>query len=369
MLGRIYAKGRCPECGGKFARTENDLICPIHFTRPRKFYIQLRTNRENVYSDRNGYSFSSFEHANQTLNKIRVEIREGSFDITRYVAQQIRPLRFKNWSDAWLKRKEIEVEKGLKSPSYFKTLAVYVVKYQEFFKESDLRDISTKMVDDFRLSFSGSPKYLKNILDALEKMFRDALDWGDVKQMPKFPKIEQTEPDRRIIDLDRQDEVINSIPDQMDRAYILFTAREMVRPSETRALWWDDIDFKHGVVTIRRHFSLSQLREATKARQIKHLPLDADVRESLLRLPHFLGCSFVFQKKGRPFSESWARKVWKRHCPEVSLYQGTRHSSATEAADRVGVDMVQEFLHHTSRKMTERYVKENAERLRKVVRK
>jgi len=125
MLGRIYAKGRCPECGGKFARTENDLICPIHFTRPRKFYIQLRTNQENVYSDRNGYSFSSFEHANQTLNKIRVEIREGTFDITRYVSQAIRPLRFRNWSEAWLKRKKIEVEKGLRSPSYLKTLRVY----------------------------------------------------------------------------------------------------------------------------------------------------------------------------------------------------------------------------------------------------
>jgi integrase len=199
-------------------------------------------------------------------------------------------------------------------------------------------------------------------------MLRDALDWEDIKQLPKFPKIEQTEPDRKIIDLDRQDEAINSIPDQMDRIYILFTAREMVRPSETRALWWDDIDFKHGVVTIRRHFSLSQLREATKARQIKHLPLDADVRESLLRLPRFLGCPFVFQKKGKPYSESWARKVWKIHCPEVSLYQGTRHSSATEAADRVGVDATQEFLHHTSRKTVRRYVGENAERLRPVLR-
>jgi hypothetical protein len=53
---------------------------------------------------------------------------------------------------------------------------------------------------------------------------------------------------------------------------------------------------------------------------------------------------------------------------DVSLYQGTRHSSATAATDRAGIDGVQEFLHHTNRKMTERYVKANPDRLRKVLR-
>jgi hypothetical protein len=53
---------------------------------------------------------------------------------------------------------------------------------------------------------------------------------------------------------------------------------------------------------------------------------------------------------------------------DVSLYQGTRHNSATAATDRVGIDGVREFLHHTNRKMTERYVKANPDRLRKVLR-
>jgi integrase len=53
----------------------------------------------------------------------------------------------------------------------------------------------------------------------------------------------------------------------------------------------------------------------------------------------------------------------------VSLYQGTRHSSATEAVDRVGMDRVQEFLGHTRQAMTKRYVKQNPDRLKVVLRK
>ena len=136
--------------------------------------------------------------------------------------------------------------------------------------------------------------------------------------MPKFPKIDAPEPDFKTIDLDQQDAVIDEIKDPMDKAYILFTAREMVRPSETRALFWDDLDFKHERVVIRRHFSLNELRVTTKSKRIKVLPLDREVRDSLQRLPRYIlvdengkqyPSPFVFQKNGRPYSESYARKL------------------------------------------------------------
>ena len=112
--------------------------------------------------------------------------------------------------------------------------------------------------------------------------------------------------------VDQQDALINSIPDLMDRAYILFTARQMVRPSETRALHWEDLDFQHDRVVIRRHFSLNELRPTTKSKRIKVLPLDGEVKETLLRLPRHITSPFVFQKKGQHYSESYARKLWNR---------------------------------------------------------
>jgi len=146
----------------------------------------------------------------------------------------------------------------------------------------------------------------------------------------------------------------------------------MVRPSETRALFWEDLDFEHDRVVIRRHFSLNELRETTKSKRIKVLPLDREVRKALPRLPRHITSPFVFQKNGRPYSESYARKLWNRIASEIgvkiSFYQGTRHSSATEAANRVGMDKVQEFLGHTRSAMTKRYARINSEGLRPVLR-
>jgi integrase len=377
MKGGVYTKEKCPICGERFQRLENDLLCPAHQTRPKRYYVQLYASELhkhiNIFTDRQGYPFTSYEQAARILNKIRSEIDEKTFDPTRYVTEKLKPLRFSNWSESWLQKKETEVKKGFKTPSYLKAVRVYVRKFQKYFGEKDIRDIGTKAINDFYLTLDASPKYLKNILDGFQKMLQDAFDWGDIKQMPKFPKVDVPETDIETIDLDLQDSIINSIPDPMDRTFILFLARLMLRPCEPRALYWEDLDFKHHRVKIRRHYSLNEIRPATKSKNIKVLPLDGELEQALLALPRHLTSQFVFWKRnGHPFSESWARKLWKRACKqmevEIGLYQGTKHSSATELADREGVDLTQEFLGHSNRAMTKRYVRQNPERLRKGLR-
>lgn len=381
MKGGVYTDERCPVCDGKFQRTEEGLMCPIHLTRPRKCYVQVYNKQKqravNIKSDPNTRQpFTSFEQAMDLLTEIRREIyrKRGDFDATRYLAVSIKKFSFTNWSDDWLIKKKAEVEKERRSPSYLKALRVYLTKYQAFFGDTDIRDIGPEQINDFYLQVDGAPKYVKNIMDCLHKMLADALKWKNIHEMPGFPEYSEIpEVEIKTIDLKIQDMIIKSIPNQMDRIFILFTARQMVRPSETRALQWQDLDLEFGRVTIRRHFSLNRIRPATKAKQIKYLPLDGEVKEALKALPRHLTSPFVFFKgNGRPFSEAWARKIWAKACKKagvsISLYQGTRHSSATEAADRVGIDATQEFLHHTNRKMTERYAKANPDRLKPVLR-
>lgn len=377
MKGGIYSKERCPVCGKNFQHIDNDLICPDHRTRPRRYYIAMY-NREIgrnlvLCSDpARRLPFSSYEMAHRILEKIRSEIDAHAFDLSRYVQAKLRPLQFDVWADGWLSKKEILLEKKVRSPSYLKELRRFVALYKEFFTGVDIRDIGTKAIDDFFLSIRGKPKYQVNILNCLHKMLADAVDWGDIKVMPKFPKIEVPEYDFHPISMEEQDAIIQAIQDPMDHVYILFCARQMVRPSETRALCWDAVDLLHNKVTIKRHFSLNQLWEATKSRAIKVLPLDPDVKALLEVLPRHIKSPFVFHRDGRPYSESYARKLWNRITAgmgiRISLYQGTRHSSATEAATRVSMDVISEFLGHTSQRMSRRYVKQNPDRLKGALR-
>jgi integrase len=123
--------------------------------------------------------------------------------------------------------------------------------------------------------------------------------------VPKFPKVDVPEVEIRTIPVDVQDRIIQNIPDQMERTFVLFLARFMLRPREPRALHWEDVDFKRHQVHIRRHFSLNIIRSATKSKNVKIMPLDVEPENALQSLPRHLTSPFVFWKRnGNPFSES-----------------------------------------------------------------
>ena len=102
------------------------------------------------------------------------------------------------------------------------------------------------------------------------------------------------------------------------------------------------------------------------------LPLQSKAKEALLKLPRHITSPFVFQKNGKHYSESYARKLWNRITSEmgikIPLYRGTRHSSITAAVERAGYDDVQEFVGHANRAMTKRYGKMNVKTLERVLR-
>jgi len=167
-----------------------------------------------------------------------------------------------------------------------------------------------------------------------------------------------------------QQKVLDAIPDK-DRPVFILIAAWGLRPGEARALQWDCVDFDEGVLTIKRTFSgtgCNNLEEYTKTRRIRYLPITEEL-DAILRPMRGLG-GFVFRNQhGRPYtanlSRIWNEALEKAKCPKkVNLYQGTRHSFATQHSDHL--DIVRQVLGHTRADMTRRYQGLNLEKIRKL---
>jgi integrase len=338
-----------------------------------------------------GISFTSQRHAERVLERIRSEVDSGTFDPRDYLPKKLEPLKFENFAKRWLTHQEKRLERGELVPSYYNRLKGYVEdRFMPFFKTKDIRHITTGDIVSFHDNLSSqelpeaktkrvrrkhgvlSLKSQKNILGVLNKMFADALDWGDIEKRPKFPSFVVPEPDWNWISRETQDLILSAVP-VTDRPIFLFLTREGVRTGEACALQWHDIDFDNDRITIRRAFSDGELR-STKTKKQRPIPLDPEVKKVIKSLPAPIKKDqFVFTRNQRPYSNSILYKTWKKACAkvgvdEIHVYAGTRHSMASQAANRgVPVQKIGAVLGHSDLKSTLRYAHLDVNSLREVV--
>jgi len=377
MKGKIYTKQKCPECGKPFNKIRETFICKKCGTLPEKFFLYFYWPGQGdmyLYSH-DGIPFTSQRHAERVLERIRSEVDSGTFDPRDYLPKKLEPLKFKNFAKGWLVHYDRRLEKQEIAPSHHRNVKTYIERYFiPYFGKKDIRHINNGDIVRFHdnLPASLSIKTQKNILGALSKIFNDAYDWGDIEKKPKFPKLEVPEPDWKWISRDIQDIVLREIP-AIDFPIFLFLTREGTRPMEAAALQYHDIDFENDRVMIRRAFSQGEIR-STKTKKQRSIPLDPQVKEAILKLPSPLRADqFVFTKKGRYYTNSMLYKIWRKACEkagvkDIHVYAGTRHSMASQAANRgVPVQKIGAVLGHTDLKSTLRYAHLDVSSLREVV--
>jgi integrase len=386
MAGSLHTKQRCPKCGGKFEDTGFDMLCKECITRPTRLFVSFywkdpkfkRSKRLKIYSDKQGAPLDTYARAHRVLEVIRNEVDEHRFDPNNYQRKKYQSLGFEKIATSWLQNQIKLMEKGDLSPSYIKELKRFVNKrFIPYFQQFDVRDLKSGHIKSFYLDLSEklSAKTRRNIMSALHKMLTDFLDDEFIEVMPKFPKFKVPEPSWSWADKETQDSIIQRIPNRFtDVPFINFMARHGVRPGEARAIQWRDVNLKEGLAVIRRSFSLNKLREFTKTKKIRIIPLHPETIKELKALPIPINREqFVFTKKGKPYSESWARKIWNKAKSELDieglkLYEGTRHSLASQAYNRgVPLDLIGEMLGHTNPKTTKRYSHIDPSRLISVI--
>jgi integrase len=273
------------------------------------------------------------------------------------------------------------VERQERSVTYLRSLQNYVNNlFIPFFQERNIKEITGRDIKQFYLSLEYSPKSIWNIMSGLHKLLSDACDEEVIQAIPKFPMefkaSKLPEPQWKWASEEIQDEIFKHLsPDAGFMIY--FMAAHATRPGETRALQHQDIDLVNDTVTIQRAFSDNDLRPFTKAKRVRILPLDSTWKELYSSRPRHLDPEgFVFcDANGRPHGRNWSRNQWNAardaaQVAHITLYQGTRHSFASQAANRGdSIQIISSFLGHSTLEQTKRYAHLKVNALRKIQRK
>ncbi|MFH1113707.1 MAG: tyrosine-type recombinase/integrase [Pseudomonadota bacterium] len=355
-------------------------IGKVYKERGDRWYIRL-PGRVKILCDKEHRSFYSRQHADWTLAQIQGEIERGVFDPDFYAKRKKSLLSFSVYAEEWLGNCKRKVERRELSITYYGSLKNYVRNhFIPYFQDMSIREIRGKHIKTFYLKLEYSPKTLWNIMSALHKLFQDACDEEVIEAVPKFPlefkASSLPEPQWKWASEEVQEEIFKHLSGD---AYfmILFMACHATRPGEARALQHQDIDLENDVVTIQRAFSDSDLRPFTKAKRIRHIPLDPTWKTLYLERPrHIDPGGFVFTgRNGEPHGRNWARLQWDAAreaagVAHITLYQGTRHSLASQAGNRgVPIQIISKFLGHSTLEQTKRYTHLAVTPLRQVQRK
>lgn len=378
MSGTVRTKEKCPfGCRFEFDRNFG-FFCLGHKTFPRRVYLDIswKGRRIKVYSDKDGMVLDSYQRAVRVQSLVDEEIREGSFDPTKYIRQEQEKFWIRNLLDRFQSSRI-----GDLAPSYRKDYRRMVRVAAEFFGVKDVRELRKVDLVEYKTHLqeppgtAGSsrearglgPKTVKNYLDHFKVFLRWCRsDLEIINQIPAFPHVELSPRPFRWLAQEDQVEIFDKIP-EADRPIIHFLALHGCRPGEARALRIQDLNLGAGIITICSTFSGRVFREKRKGRGSKPytMPIHPEMMDFVARragqaLPG--AYLFINPRNGGPYTENKLRRVWDAARKaagldsSLRLYDATRHSCASQLrAAGVGIEAIRDHLGHSDIRTTLKY--------------
>ena len=391
MPGTIRTKEKCPKCRRLFEHIEKiGYICREHQTIPQRFFVDIFYDHRQIkiYSHKSGLVLSSYDLAVETLRHIQYEIRNKTFDPSRYIKAEINQFQCDTLIEKFLLFKGIinidgklirDGDKGAIAPSYRKDYKRMLEIAKEFFKGRDVRDIRKVHITDYwqhlRDNYIYSKKTIKNILD-LFKTFLNYLkeELEIISIVPPFPDIEVSEHCFKWVAQKDQVPIFNVVPER-DKPIIAFLMLHGCRPSEGRALRCKHVDLRTQTISISATWSGRVYREKRKGKNSKSvtIPIHPEMTEYMTnRVMSNLPEAYLFvDSRGKFYSENKLKRIWNSvrtiaHLDNsLRLYDFTRHSFASNLINSgTSLFKVSKLLGHSSTKMTEKYTHADVDNLR-----
>ena len=336
------------------------------------YYLDFRPYGR-VYGHR-GILISDKDTARRLLEQIRSKVAEDrSLEevLAQYLPNEAKPNLVSVRVEKWLDVKRREVEAGDRSPTYLRELKRYARNGGHFswWNGRTIYEIDYAALEDWSLWLADrniGPKTRRNVMGG----FHSFMSWlrrrGAIKEVPEVPWPKAPEHQPRILSPEAQDALLEAIPAER-RGIFLAMALMGLRPGEARAL--DAADYREGCLFVDKAVKGprrdSPIR-GTKSGKGKRLPVPEVLEEwipewvppdaRLQRAPLFVNPSH-----GERWTPSSIRRTWEAACREVgiegiSVYEGCKHSFATEAIARgVPERHLQTYLGHADVRSTRRY--------------
>ncbi len=356
MRGRIYSDQRCPLCGSAYQHIDRKrgLFCPTHHDQQanRLFTVQFgRKLRKR---------FDNFLSAERFLDGLRYEVDRGTFDYRNYLSSN--PLSFTLLSEKYLEKKSIKVKSGT-----YSHLKRYISVFQEYFENTNVKEIHYSHIDDLLDSLDVSDKTKSNYLSCLKNFYNWLLQRKEIDRsnLPEFPQINYELGYRKTVTKETQAAIVEEVKrltyhltPKIWLGIKWLTTYISIRPGEMRNLKEEHIDRQ------QQFFFIPHPKE----KRPKIVPLIQEDIEILSRIPEGLPDLYFFRYSsnykrctpGQRFGQRVFYKWWKKACANlgiegVDLYGGTRHSSAIGLREFATPEQIKRATMHSTNKAFERY--------------
>ena len=353
-----------------------------------RWFIDLRPyGFGKLYSDR-GEPLRTRADAQRLLNQIHGKMRKGQ--TLESVIDEFYPdlskrhlVRFH--AEAWLAEIEAMVETGERSGGYTRGLRSYLNPggYFDYWDGVSIYEVTTKQIRNWPTALiaergisARTAHKAVSMLNAVFNWLREDEELGFSPPRFVYPKFDKNPP--RIITAEDQDAVLAAIPEDRRGAFIAM-ALLGVRPNEVIALDVTDIEGNVLRVTRARKGRRSDAPiHGVKGGQGKVLPLPALLSRwvNTWVKPYRITGPLFTNPRGRTAEKRWGtdslEATWNTAAKsvgiQINLYNGCKHSCASEMLQRVPKHFVQALLGHADIRSVDSYGRVDTATLADVIR-
>jgi integrase len=310
--------------------------------------------------------FESRDHAVGVLAQIRALVANG--DSVQQAIARFRPMEcpedfVENRVAEYLEHWRGLVDKSKRSPATLREIERYAQREGKgtrgawaYWYGQNAKQIPNGAVEDWHawLCDRGIGATTQGHVSDAFRSFLRRLEWrGEIDRVPNFPAIERPEYAPRTISLSRRDRIFEAIPYERRGAFLI-AACLLMRPREIRACELGDYDIETNTLLVNKAFKGQGIHDVVRSTKegtsTRREVWDDATRDWILwrlkqttdeqRLRGEATALFWNPRANDPrkgWSETRLRYQWRDACETVgvriSLYEGTKHSTATALAE------------------------------------